>query len=653
VESQHELSQSALDGLSAHIAVLDCAGTILSVNEGWRRFARSNGLAMAEDGVGINYLTICETATGDSSDGAREAGEKIREIIDESSDEAYLEYPCHSPDEDRWFAMRATRIGHGERACVVVAHEEITERRAAERTLRDRTHQLAERVKELNCLHGISRLGERPGLELPDLIRGIADLIPPAWQYPEITAARVVVEDHEYRTASFTESPWQQTSDIVVLGGKVGFVQVCYLEEMPEESEGPFLREERSLLGDIAGRLGEIIARRRFEEALRLSESRLSSLLDLSQRAHGLSETEIVREAIECAVSLTDSAIGYLHFVNPDQKSIQLVAWSEETAKQCTAVYESHYPLEEAGVWADCVRLGRPVVHNDYQSLQQKKGYPEGHAHLVRHASTPVYDEDRIRLILGVGNKERDYDSMDLLQMTLVGDQLVRILERKRAEADLQEANSLLEVRVREIEKLQAELREQAVRDYLTGLFNRRYLEETLERELSRARRGSVPLSVVIIDIDRFKEINDSYGHSAGDAVLEGLGAMLAADSRASDIACRYGGDEFVVVMPGASIGDALRRAEGWRRKFAKKAFVFDGERCATTLSMGVAAFPAHGSSVNGLLQAADQALYRSKVFNDRVSVSPRSPTVGFGPVGEGRGAAGRLRQLLTRVFRG
>jgi diguanylate cyclase (GGDEF)-like protein len=171
------------------------------------------------------------------------------------------------------------------------------------------------------------------------------------------------------------------------------------------------------------------------------------------------------------------------------------------------------------------------------------------------------------------------------------------------------------------------QLREQAVRDYLTDLFNRRYLEETLVREIALAKRESNSLSIVIIDIDDFKAVNDSFGHPAGDFVLKELGRLLKRGSRSSDIACRHGGDEFVVVMPKASADNAFKRADEWRKVFTQKKFTFDGQVYRITLSIGVATYPLHASSSRGLFQAADQALYHSKMHHDKVTVSSRNAT--------------------------
>ncbi len=203
----------------------------------------------------------------------------------------------------------------------------------------------------------------------------------------------------------------------------------------------------------------------------------------------------------------------------------------------------------------------------------------------------------------------------------------IDITGQKQVEDALREANLLLATRLEKIEKLQAQLREHAVRDYLTGLFNRRYLDETMARELARSRRETRKLSVVLMDIDQFKGINDIYGHQVGDEVLIALGQLLMENSRSSDIACRYGGDEFVVVMLNASVEAAHKRAEEWRLAFAEKQFRANGKQFSTTLSMGIAAYPLHGSSPRGIFQAADEALYHSKKYKNRVTISRRIAT--------------------------
>jgi diguanylate cyclase (GGDEF)-like protein/PAS domain S-box-containing protein len=187
------------------------------------------------------------------------------------------------------------------------------------------------------------------------------------------------------------------------------------------------------------------------------------------------------------------------------------------------------------------------------------------------------------------------------------------ITARKQAEEKLKEANKLLEEQLSEIKQLQETLREQAVRDSLTGLYNRRYLDEMLERELARARRENYPVSVMMIDIDHFKNFNDIHGHQAGDEILKALGALLRNGIRQGDIACRYGGDEFIVIMPGADKADAEQRAEAIHLNFNSLRINYAGVEMCATVSIGVAFYPQHGDDIDQIIKAADSAMYEAK----------------------------------------
>jgi diguanylate cyclase (GGDEF)-like protein len=166
----------------------------------------------------------------------------------------------------------------------------------------------------------------------------------------------------------------------------------------------------------------------------------------------------------------------------------------------------------------------------------------------------------------------------------------------------------------RELEESEAWLREQSVRDHVSGLFNRRYLEETLERELHRAARSGTSLGIVMVDLDRFKDLNDRYGHAAGDEVLRRLGELLKTSLRFADIACRYGGDEFILILPEAPRDVVQERAEQLRRDAGTLEVEFMGKRLPSpTISLGVSVFPEDGTSGAALLAASDLALYRAK----------------------------------------
>ncbi|MBM3190075.1 MAG: diguanylate cyclase, partial [Chloroflexi bacterium] len=162
--------------------------------------------------------------------------------------------------------------------------------------------------------------------------------------------------------------------------------------------------------------------------------------------------------------------------------------------------------------------------------------------------------------------------------------------------------------------RLHETLRSQSIRDPLTGLFNRRFMEESLELELRRAMRNQRPLGVIMLDLDRFKDFNDTYGHDAGDTLLRELGALLQANIRGEDIACRYGGEEFTLILPEGGSDVLQQRAELLREAIRKMEVQHRGQSLGhIAASMGVALFPENGRTRDALLQAADAALYLSK----------------------------------------
>jgi diguanylate cyclase (GGDEF)-like protein/PAS domain S-box-containing protein len=162
--------------------------------------------------------------------------------------------------------------------------------------------------------------------------------------------------------------------------------------------------------------------------------------------------------------------------------------------------------------------------------------------------------------------------------------------------------------------RLQETLQHQSIRDPLTGLFNRRYLEEIFNQELSRAQRQQQQIGVIMLDIDHFKRFNDTYGHEAGDYVLQMVGILLKDSVRASDVVCRYGGEEIILVLPNSSLEATQSRAEEIRLAIAKLSISHNGQLLGIiTASLGVASFPQHGATGNAIIQEADAALYRAK----------------------------------------
>jgi len=182
-----------------------------------------------------------------------------------------------------------------------------------------------------------------------------------------------------------------------------------------------------------------------------------------------------------------------------------------------------------------------------------------------------------------------------------------------------------LDMQAQQLAESEARMRELSIRDFLTGLFNRRHLGESLDHEIARAERAEGTLGVIVFDVDNLKEINDRSGHAAGDEVLKQLGRVAAANTRGSDLACRCGGDEFVVVLPGASRHATVERAEALRDMIS--ALEFEPEVLETsgvTVSLGTAVYPQNGRTADEVLAAADEALYRAKRGGRNQAVSAR-----------------------------
>ena len=231
----------------------------------------------------------------------------------------------------------------------------------------------------------------------------------------------------------------------------------------------------------------------------------------------------------------------------------------------------------------------------------------------------------RIRILLDAANRVRGGDFSVRLRLPSAEGELSQLGAAFDAMAEA------LQQRDTDLRKAVLELHAQATTDPLTRLSNRRQLGELLPRELMRARRreSTVPngkVAVLMIDLDHFKKVNDTFGHPAGDVVLSEVGHLLRNGIRGSDIACRYGGEEIALILTDTALTPAVQRAEGIRKKIGATTFSHDGRTIGPiTASIGVAIFPDHADDAEALLRVADEALYKAKQNGrDQVSVGER-----------------------------
>ncbi|MGC1377925.1 MAG: diguanylate cyclase [Anaerolineales bacterium] len=220
-----------------------------------------------------------------------------------------------------------------------------------------------------------------------------------------------------------------------------------------------------------------------------------------------------------------------------------------------------------------------------------------------------AYTQEHIRLLETIANVA----GVAIENSRLFEQAQAEINQRRHAQESLFQANQDLQIQLDKVKALQHELREQASRDPLTGLHNRRFLGIALKQRIQQAEERNTPLSILMIDIDLFKQFNDSYGHHAGDALLQSLAGLLRRHTHSMDIACRYGGEEFLLVLSNTSLEIAAHRAEELRQAFDQSENKFGQQYLKAAISIGVATFPAHSTDPEELIMKADQALYTAK----------------------------------------
>lgn len=233
---------------------------------------------------------------------------------------------------------------------------------------------------------------------------------------------------------------------------------------------------------------GEIVAVYDDVTERKHQEERTAALLELSSSTESLDEKTLLQRGLDTVQQLTGSRIGFLHFVSEDQNEIELVTWSTDTlAHYCQADFDRHYPVPNAGIWADCIRLKQPIIINDYATAPGKKGYPERHADVQRFVSVPVFEGTQVRMIVGVGNAASDYDEHDVETVKLFSYDLYRIVQRKRMDEELQLTYFALNHAVDSVFFMEP-----------SGKF--RYANETACRVLGYSKEELLSMSVADID---------------------------------------------------------------------------------------------------------------------------------------------------------
>ena len=337
----------------------------------------------------------------------------------------------------------------------------------------------------------------------------------------------------------------------------------------------------------------EVLARVKTHVALRTAQKRLQEhnreLALLNTMSHRLqtcrTEQDTYQIVADTCRNLLPESSGYVYMCAPMQEHLESVAaWNVPPPEFREMRVES---LEL--VYLDAADV---VEHPDAGSIASRIGYsPEQRALCI-----PIGSSEALLAMLGV-----------YFETEPAWEQLLEAKHGILTEVVNHYALALINVQLRET------LRHEAIHDPLTGLYNRRHMEAALEREAHRAQRHQTSVGIIMFDIDHFKTFNDTYGHEAGDAVLRDIGGILKRSSRGEDMACRYGGEEFLLILPDTTPKDARTRAEHLLEQAGQHSVVYQGTTLAVTISIGVATYPLHGADIRSLVGAADAALYQAK----------------------------------------
>ena len=370
---------------------------------------------------------------------------------------------------------------------------------------------------------------------------------------------------------------------------------------------GYVLRDEAGKPYRIIGAMMDITEQKRAEQALQEFNIKLtSSLKELEQRnieihtlnnmLSNLNQITLDLLKLQDMQQLLSSLVELsANFLDASYAEIMLI---EEDVLVTHATTQNQLHLMNQRVNRDGAVLSwqafdsrQPVVLSDYSSWPHRREiYKEFSLHAV--AGFPILNNEQCIGVLGVGRNTPDYEfTQDQIQFGNLFASLAALIISNT--------------------QLRDSLKELSIRDPLTGLFNRRYMEEMLKREISRVTRQLHPLGIIMLDIDHFKRFNDTFGHVAGDKLLSQVGRFLQSQVRGDDIACRYGGEEFILILPDANVETVQNRAEQICGDVTN--LQVDGVNQKITFSLGVAMYPQHGKTIDEVIRAADAALYQAK----------------------------------------
>jgi len=465
--------------------------------------------------------------------------------------------------EKRWLGQNTSLLFDGENIIGFQAvARDITERKNAEDALKQKTDDLNQRVKELNCLYGISDLVEDPVASLETILQESLNIISKAWRYPDITYVRILWGEKEFKTDNFTDNDWFIGQNILAYNSVIGTIQVGYLEEKPKLKNGPFSYEETNLLHAISDQLGTIAERKLAEEETRQFKT------------------------------ISDNANLGIATIDFNSKILYVNEYYAKThGYKISDILGSHI-----SVFFNDKQF---ALFNKYKNMIIKERRIEAFETWHRRKDGYIFPMLTNGIVM-----ETEQDKIKYIALSGID-----ITDRKKADNELKEAYKKLELLART--------------DPLTQLSNRRDAVEKIEYEVSRFERNNKNFSIIIADVDDFKDVNDHYGHDAGDYVLRTLANIMRMIVRKQDLVARWGGEEFLLMLPQTNLEGAVILANKIRDRILKTNFTYQNQKIDITLTKGVSMFR-ENISAEEAINLADKALYLGKKTGKNKVVSEK-----------------------------
>ena len=341
----------------------------------------------------------------------------------------------------------------------------------------------------------------------------------------------------------------------------------------------------------VLGTLMDITERKQAEEEIRRYTRQLEALFNIGATvSQTLNPEELLDSVLDTVLMVMGVEVGGIFLLDKQTNKLLLKThrgMSPEFARRVQVVSIGD------GFIGQVAKLGKPILAEDVSADSKLSWMRKMGDGIQSFAAVPIMAKEKILAVMGVGSgKHREFPDWEMQMLDTIANQIGMAIENAQ---------------------LYEHALELAFTDGLTGLYNRRYIMEQIEREFIRAQRSKAPLSLIMVDLDELKAINDRFGHHEGDGFLKEVARIVKVNTRASDVAARWGGDEFMLLAPGTDSRSASKIAERIRTQVERYKIKLEGEEVGITVSDGIVSYPAHASVVEELLKKADEAMYNAK----------------------------------------